>query len=155
MTARTELFYERFSLLPPIIPIKHPPTGRHISLISKSCALLSSFTTCPPTQIANFPTIILRKLWKCPIWVVAHICLLFYHYTILYHQVNKKKPARYLRSISITHPHCYCLGFGTAYAPFVASLVRTQGGVTVTGCILDRPGHLYLEAPQLLRLSAV
>jgi len=58
------------------------------------------------------------------------------HYTILYRQVNKKKPAGYLRSIPIIHTAASCRDrMGTAYAPFVASLVRTQGGVTVTGCI--------------------
>jgi hypothetical protein len=34
---------------------------------------------------------------------------------------------------------------------FMTHIVWLLG--TVTGCIVDRPGHLHLEAPQLLRLS--
>jgi hypothetical protein len=80
------------------------------------------------------------------------------HYTILYRQVNKKNQRNHLRSDS--YNPAVCPLSGSFWKPPTALVPRDMISISspcyfkaVTGCILDRPGHLHLEAPQLLRLS--
>jgi hypothetical protein len=56
--------------------------------------VFSGFATRSPTQIANLPSIILRKLWECPIWVVIHVSLLCSYSIVYYRLVNTQSPQK-------------------------------------------------------------